>query len=33
MIGAETMQVIGACADGSEVLIMENGMFVDAVFG
>jgi len=31
MIGAETMQVIGTCADGSEVLIMENGMFVDAV--
>jgi aminopeptidase len=31
MIGTETMKVIGTCADGSEVAIMENGMFVDAV--
>lgn len=31
MIGTETMQVTGFCANGSEVLIMENGMFVDAV--
>jgi aminopeptidase len=31
MIGTETMQVIGTCADGSEVMIMEKGMFVDAV--
>ncbi len=31
MIGTETMQVIGTCADGSEVLIMDDGMFVDAV--
>ncbi|MBE2234607.1 MAG: aminopeptidase [Anaerolinea sp.] len=31
MIGAATMQVIGTCADGSEVVIMENGMFVDTV--
>lgn len=31
MIGTETMKVIGTCADGSEVVIMENGMFVDAV--
>jgi aminopeptidase len=33
MIGTETMQVIGTCADGSEVMIMEKGMFVDAVLG
>ncbi len=31
MIGTETMKVIGTCADGSEVVIMENGMFVDDV--
>ncbi len=31
MIGTETMQVIGTCADGREVMVMENGMFVDAV--
>jgi aminopeptidase len=31
MIGTDTMQVIGTCADGSEVMVMENGMFVDAV--
>ncbi len=31
MIGAETMKVIGICADGHEVLIMENGMFLDDV--
>ncbi len=31
MIGSDTMQVIGTCADGSEVMIMEDGMFVDAV--
>ncbi len=30
MIGTDTMQVIGVCADGSNVVIMENGMFVDA---
>jgi leucyl aminopeptidase (aminopeptidase T) len=33
MIGTETMQVIGTCVDGSEVMIMEKGMFVDAVLG
>lgn len=31
MIGTETMRVLGTCADGSEVLIMENGQFTDAV--
>jgi len=31
MIGTDTMQVIGTCADGSEVTIMEDGKFVDAV--
>ena len=31
MIGTETMKVIGICADGHEVLIMENGMFLDDV--
>lgn len=31
MIGTETMKVIGACADGSQVLIMEQGMFTDDV--
>ena len=30
MIGTDSMRLIGACADGSEVVIMENGMFVDA---
>jgi hypothetical protein len=25
------MQVIGTCADSSEVMIMKHGMFVDAV--
>ena len=29
MIGTETMKVIGICADGREVLVMDNGMFVD----
>jgi aminopeptidase len=29
MIGTETMQVIGTCADGSEVLVMDGGLFVD----
>lgn len=32
MIGTDTMQVLGDCVDGSQVVIMENGMFVDAVF-
>ena len=31
MIGTATMAVIGICADGSEVLIMQDGMFTDAV--
>ncbi len=31
MIGTQTMQVIGTCADGSQVMVMENGKFVDAV--
>ena len=31
MIGTEAMQVIGICADGHEVQIMKNGMFVDEV--
>ena len=31
MIGAETMKVIGICADGHEVTIMENGKFLDDV--
>lgn len=31
MIGTDTMQVIGICADGSEVLIMQDGMFTDEV--
>ena len=31
MIGTETMKVIGICADGHEVPIMENGMFLDEV--
>jgi aminopeptidase len=30
MIGTPTMRVIGLCADGSEVTVMENGQFVDA---
>ena len=29
MIGSSTMQVTGICADGSELLIMQNGRFVD----
>ena len=31
MIGTDTMKVIGIRADGSEVLIMQDGMFVDDV--
>lgn len=31
MIGTATMRVSGTCADGSEVLIMEKGQFVDEV--
>lgn len=31
MIGTAAMTVIGICADGSEVLIMQDGMFTDAV--
>jgi aminopeptidase len=31
MIGNATMRLTGVCADGSEVLIMENGEFVPAV--
>jgi aminopeptidase len=31
MIGTPTMRVIGLCADGSEVPVMENGQFVDDV--
>ena len=31
MIGTDTMTVIGICADGSEVLIMQDGMFTDEV--
>jgi aminopeptidase len=31
MIGAGAMKVIGICADGREVLIMNDGMFVDDV--
>jgi hypothetical protein len=30
MIGTPTMRVIGLCADGSEVTVMENGKFVEA---
>ena len=32
MIGTPTMNVTGICADGSHVMIMQNGQFVDAVF-
>lgn len=31
MIGTDSMTVIGICADGSEVLIMQDGMFTDEV--
>lgn len=31
MVGTDTMQVIGLCADGREVTIMENGRFTDTV--
>ena len=31
MIGTDTMQVSGLCADGREIVIMENGQFVEAV--
>ena len=31
MIGTETMKVTGTCADGREVLVMQNGMFVPDV--
>lgn len=31
MIGTPTMQLIGCCADGSELLLMAEGKFVDAV--
>jgi len=31
MIGSATMRLTGICADGSEVLIMEQGEFVPAV--
>ncbi len=31
MIGTEAMTVIGICADGHEVQIMKNGMFLDEV--
>lgn len=31
MIGTPTMRVIGICADGSEVTIMQDGQFVDEV--
>lgn len=31
MIGTSVMKVVGICADGSEVLIMNHGMFVDDV--
>ncbi len=31
MIGTPTMRVIGLCADGSEVMVMENGQFVEAI--
>jgi len=33
MIGTRTMSVIGICADGSEVKIMQNGQFTTAVTG
>ncbi len=31
MIGTETMQVWGQCADGSDVLLMQDGQFVEVV--
>jgi len=31
MIGTPTMKVIGLCADGSELIIMDEGKFTDAV--
>jgi aminopeptidase len=33
MIGTPTMRVYGICADGSEVLIMDKGQFVEEVVG
>ena len=33
MIGTPTLRVIGVCADGSEVAIMEDGRFAAAVVG
>jgi aminopeptidase len=33
MIGTPSMRVIGTCADGSEVLIMQDGMFVPEAVG
>lgn len=33
MIGTESMRVLGTCADGSTVTIMENGQFTAAVLG
>jgi aminopeptidase len=33
MIGTETMQVWGLCADGQDVLLMQDGRFVQAVAG
>ena len=33
MIGTPTMRVTGHCADGSEVVLMADGRFVDAVVG
>lgn len=33
MIGTDTMRVIGLCADGREVLIMEDGRFTPEVVG
>ncbi len=33
MIGTPTMRVTGHCADGSEVVLMTDGRFVDAVVG
>lgn len=32
MIGTASMNVTGVCADGSEVVIMQNGQFADTVF-
>ena len=33
MVGTDTMRVIGLCADGAEVVIMENGQFTREVLG